>query len=51
MVYAQHFQMGGLFSHHTIATVNESIPGGYAGIVTGAGMGGLIALYEAVLMK
>ena len=51
LVYAEHFQMGGLYSNFTIATVNESVLGGYMGMITGAGLGGLIALYEAVLKK
>ena len=51
VVYAQHFDFLGLFQHYTITTVNENVIGGYFGMVTGAGVAGVIALYEAVLKK
>jgi len=51
VVYAEHFQMFGLFQNFTVATVNESVLGGWFGMMTGAGIGGLISLYEAVLKK
>jgi hypothetical protein len=51
LVFAEHFNFLGLFQHFTIATVNESVPGGYAGMMTGAGIAGLISLYEAILRK
>ena len=51
LVYAEHFNMLGLYQHFTITTVNESVLGGYFGIITGAGVGGLISLYDAVLKK
>lgn len=51
VVYAQHFQAGGLYSHYTVATVNEAVLGGYSGMITTAFVGALIALYDAVLKK
>ena len=51
LVFAEHFNFLGLFQHFTIATVNESVPGGYAGMMTGAGIAALISLYEAILRK
>jgi len=51
LVFAEHFNFLGLFQHFTIAQVNESVPGGYAGMVTGAGIAGLMSLYEAILKK
>jgi hypothetical protein len=50
VVYAQHFTLG-LYQHFTIATVNENVVGGYAGIITSSSIGALISLYEAVLKK
>jgi hypothetical protein len=51
LVFAEHFTFLGLFQHFTITTVNESVFGGYAGMITGAGIAGLISLYEAILKK
>jgi hypothetical protein len=51
LVFAEHFNFLGLFQHFTIAQVNESVPGGYAGMITGAGIAGLMSLYEAILKK
>lgn len=51
VVYAQHFPLLGLYQHFTVATVNESIVGGYAGIITSSSIGALVTLYEAVLKK
>jgi hypothetical protein len=51
LVFAEHFNFLGLFQHYTIATVDKSVPGGYAGMMTGAAIGGFISLYEAVLKK
>ncbi|KAL6248097.1 hypothetical protein RBB50_005445 [Rhinocladiella similis] len=49
VVYAQHFNLAGLYQHFTVATVNESILGGYFAILVSAGLGAAISLYEAVL--
>ena len=51
LVYADHKQMFNMYSNFTIATVNESIYGGYSGMLTAAGIGAAASLYEAVLKK
>ena len=51
LIYANHFTLGGLFTHHTIATVNESLPGKYSSILITSGLGAAVSLYEAVLKK
>lgn len=51
VVYAQHFNLGGIYQHFTIATVNESILGGYFAILISSGLGAAVSLYEAVLKK
>lgn len=51
IVYAQHFQFFNLYSNFTIATVNESIYGGYSGMLTSTGICAAIALYDAVLSR
>lgn len=51
IVYALHFQLFGTFSNFTIATVNESVYGGYGGMLTSAGVTAAVSLYEAVLKK
>ena len=51
LIYAQHFDVGGLYTHHTITTVNESILGGYFSILISSGLGAAVGLYEAVLKK
>lgn len=49
IVYAQHFQFFGLYSNFAIATVNESIYGGYSGMLSSTGICAALALYDAVL--
>lgn len=51
LVYANHFTLGGLFTHFTLATVNESILGGWFAIVLSSGLSAAVSLYEAVLKK
>lgn len=51
VVYAQHFDLGGLYSAHSITTVDVAMLGGYHGMITTAAIGGVIALYDAVLKK
>jgi hypothetical protein len=51
LVYANHFNLGGLYTHFTLATVNESILGGWFAIVLSSGIGAAVSLYEAVLKK
>lgn len=50
-VHQTEMALGGLFTHHSIATVNESILGGYSSIVISSGLGAAVSLYEAVLKK
>lgn len=49
LVYAQHLPFFGLYQHFTVATVNESVYGGYAGMITSAAIGAAVCLYEAAL--
>merc|ERR1712000_788954 len=51
LVYAQHFNIAGIYQHFTIATVNESILGGYFAILISSGLGAAVSLYDAVLRK
>ncbi|EXJ90685.1 hypothetical protein A1O1_03789 [Capronia coronata CBS 617.96] len=51
LVYAQHFNFGGLYQHFTIATINESILGGWFALLISSGLGAAVSLYEAVLRK
>ena len=51
LVYANHFTLGGLYTHYTIATIDESILGGWFAIVLSSGLSAAISLYEAVLVK
>lgn len=51
LVYAEHFTLGGLYQHFTIATVNESILGGYFAIILSSGLAAVVSLYDAVLKK
>lgn len=51
VVYAQHYPLFGLYQHFTVATVNESVLGGYTGMITSSGIGALVSLYEAILKK
>lgn len=50
-VYAHHFQVIELFQHATIATVNQSVPGGYHGMLVSSGLGAAFSLYEAILKR
>ena len=50
-VYAEKFNMFGIYQKETIDLVEANIYGGYAGIITGAGIAGLISLYAAILKK
>ncbi|OAP55034.1 hypothetical protein AYL99_10734 [Fonsecaea erecta] len=51
LVYAYHYSPGGIYNNYTIATVNESIPGGYFAVLVSSGLGAAVSLYEAVLKK
>lgn len=51
LVYAQHWIPGGLYQNHTISTVNESVYGGYQGLITAAAVSGIVSLYDTILSK
>lgn len=51
IVYAGTPNGFGLYQHATVSAVNTSVYGGYAGMMTSAGIAGLIAVYEAILKK
>ena len=49
LVYSQGVKFGGLVGQETVAKVNGAVPGGYLGMMIGAGIGTLTSMYEAVL--
>ncbi|KAL4916530.1 hypothetical protein BDW62DRAFT_105562 [Aspergillus aurantiobrunneus] len=51
LVYAHGFTFWNIYGKDSILTVNESIPFHYAGILTGAAIGAVGTLYEAILRK
>ncbi|KAF2456260.1 hypothetical protein BDY21DRAFT_386670 [Lineolata rhizophorae] len=51
LVYAKGVRFGGLVSDETVGRVDGAVPGGYAGVLIGAGIGALGSLYAAVLKK
>lgn len=51
LVYSQGLRFGGVFADHTVARVEAAIPGGYHGMMIGAGVGVLTNLWEALLRK
>jgi hypothetical protein len=51
LVYATHFTFWDLYSDFTIEKVNVSIPGQWPALVTGAAIGIVTSLYEAILKK
>lgn len=51
IVYAQHSTLLGLFTSDTIETVMNNVVGGYQGMITGAIIAGIMALYEAILKR
>ncbi|KAJ9636879.1 hypothetical protein H2201_006499 [Coniosporium apollinis] len=51
LVYSKGMTFNGLVSEGTVMTVNEAVPGGYQGVMIGAGIGILTSIYEAVLKK
>lgn len=50
LVFAGHLRLG-IFQNYTIALVNNSIPGGYSGLLITSGLGAIVSLYAAVLKK
>ncbi|KAF9894985.1 hypothetical protein FE257_004609 [Aspergillus nanangensis] len=51
LVYANRFTFWNLYSPFSVAKVNASVPGGWAGLLTGAAIGVVGTLYEAILRK
>ena len=57
IVYAKHvrdpnnYPLFGLYSHFTVSNVNDSVLGGYTGLITSSAIGALVSLYEAILKK
>ncbi|KAK1143915.1 hypothetical protein N8T08_006030 [Aspergillus melleus] len=51
LVYANGFTFWNVFSDTSIQTVNTSVPGQWAGILTGSAIGTIGTLYEAILKK
>ena len=51
MVYEKGVRLGWVLSERYVGTVEDGVPGGYHGMITGAGIGGLMSVYEAVLRK
>lgn len=51
LVYSQGVSFGGLMGRESVLKVNGSVPGGYLGMMIGAGIGAVTCLYEAVLRK
>jgi hypothetical protein len=51
LVYSQGFRLGGIFTDETADVVNDSIYGGYVGILIGAGIGILTSLYDVSVFK
>lgn len=50
-VYAGHYTFFGLFSNFAIEKVNVSVPGQWAGMLTGNAIGVVGTLYEAILRR
>jgi hypothetical protein len=51
VVYGQGVTLGGLLSEVSIERLNNSVYGGYAGILTGTAVTSLVSIYDAVLRK
>lgn len=51
LVYATHFTFWDVYSKFSIDKVNVSIPGNWAGLITGAAIGAIGSLYEAILTR
>lgn len=50
-VYADHYTYCNMFSNLAIAKVNASVPGQWAGMLTGTAIGVIGTLYEAILRR
>ncbi|KAF2402071.1 hypothetical protein EJ06DRAFT_373116 [Trichodelitschia bisporula] len=51
LVYARGGRIWGLVSDQSAAVVEIAVPGGWSGVVTGAGVGAVGSVYEAILRK
>ena len=51
LVYRQELSFGGLVADESIQKIQDNVPGGYQGIMIGAGIGALTSIYEAILKK
>ncbi|KAI9930136.1 hypothetical protein MW887_011946 [Aspergillus wentii] len=51
LVYGKNFTFWDLYSNFSVDKVNASVPGQWAGIITGAAVGGVGTFYEAILRK
>ncbi|KAI9838808.1 MAG: hypothetical protein M1837_002301 [Sclerophora amabilis] len=51
LVYSEDVKFGGLVGYDSVERIRGSVPGGADGILVGAGIGGLVSIYEAVLKK
>ncbi|PGG97699.1 hypothetical protein AJ79_09107 [Helicocarpus griseus UAMH5409] len=51
VVYGGQFTFGDVYSLVSVRTVAGAVPGGLQGLLTGAAVGGLGSLYEAILRK
>jgi hypothetical protein len=51
LVYARGARFRGLFADETVERVNNAVPGGYLGVLIGAGLGAVVSIYDAVLKK
>ena len=50
-VYSRGVRLGGLVGDDTVQRIEGAIPGGYQGILIGAGIGTLTSIYEVLLAK
>jgi hypothetical protein len=50
-VYGERFTFWDVYSRFSVNRVNESLPGNWAGVVTGSAIAGVGTLYEAILRK
>lgn len=50
-VYANHFNFCDMVSNFSIERANSAIPGGWGGVLTGAAVGGIGSVYEAILSR
>ncbi|MCJ1341220.1 hypothetical protein MMC09_006516 [Bachmanniomyces sp. S44760] len=50
-VYSQGFRFGGFLTDQSVALIDRALPGGYACILVGSGIGVLVSIYDAVLKK